>query len=217
MATVEQVQETLRRLQLEEQRIVALETQLQFEHTRAQSAELERSSLIQTLATMRQDRGGNMVDTKGITQPFTLKGGAEQDSSEWTHKVRTLMLARFGEAILEAMTWAARQRRIVVKSCVQAQRERFVPWNDVFGDQAAETDQIDGIDDFVGKLHAYLVSFTTDAANRIVRNAGEGNGLEAWRRLHGEYDPTSSMRRVAVLQQVQNPPRCQRVEDLGAA
>ena len=29
--------------------------------------------------------------------------------------------------------------------------------------------------------------------------------------------PTSSMRRVAVLQQVQNPPRCQRVEDLGSA
>ena len=50
-----------------------------------------------------------------------------------------------------------------------------------------------------------------------VRNAGEGNGLEAWRRLHSEYDSTSSMRRVAILQQVQNPPRCQRVEDLGYA
>ena len=49
----------------------------------------------------------------------------------------------------------------------------------------------------------------------IARNAGEGNGLEAWRRLHSEHDPTSSMRRVAVLQQVQNPPRCHRVEDLG--
>ena len=53
--------------------------------------------------------------------------------------------------------------------------------------------------------------------NRIVRNSGEGNGLEAWRRLHGEYETTSSMRRVAILQQDQNPPRCQRVEDLGSA
>ena len=35
--------------------------------------------------------------------------------------------------------------------------------------------------------------------------------------LHSEYDPTSSMRRVAILQQVQDPPRCQRVEDLGTA
>ena len=60
-----------------------------------------------------------MVDTKGVTQPFTLKGGAEQDFSEWAHKVRTFMFARFGESTLEAMTWAARQRRIVDKSCVE--------------------------------------------------------------------------------------------------
>ena len=73
------------------------------------------------------------------------------------------------------------------------------------------------IHDFVGKFYAYLVSFTTDAPNRIVRNSAEGNVLEAWRRLHGEYDSTSSMRRVAILQQVRNPPRCQRVEDLGSA
>ena len=92
----------------------------------------------------------------------------------------------------------------------------MISWNTVFGEQAAE-DEIENIDDFVGKLSAYLVSFTTDAAGRIVRNSGEGNGLEAWRRLHSEYDPTSSIRRVAILQQVQNPPRCQRVEDLGAA
>ena len=69
----------------------------------------------------------------------------------------------------------------------------------------------------LGSSIAFLVSFTTAAANSIVRNSGEGNGLEAWRRLHSEYDPTSSMRRVAILQQVQNPPRCQRVEDLGSA
>ena len=37
---------------------------------------------------------------------------------------------------------------------------------------------------------------TADAPNRIVENSGEGNVLEAWRRLHNEYDPTSSMRRV---------------------
>ena len=104
------------------------------------------------------------------------------------------MLARYGDPILDAPLWAARQRRIVVKACVSSQS-----------------------DDFVGKFYAYLVSFTTDAPNRIVRNAGEGNGLEAWRRLHGENDPTWSMRRVAVLQQVQNPPRCQRVEVPGSA
>ena len=92
----------------------------------------------------------------------------------------------------------------------------MISWITVFGEQAGE-DEIENIDDFVAKFYAYLVSFTTDAATRIVQNYGEGNGLEAWRRLHSEYDPTSSMRRVAILQQVQNPPRCQRVEDLGTA
>ena len=42
-----------------------------------------------------------------------------------------------------------------------------------------------------------LSQFTTDAANSIVRNSGEGT----WKRLHSEYDATSSMRRVAILQQ----------------
>ena len=45
-----------------------------------------------------------MVGTKGISQPFTLKGIAEQEFGEWTHKVRTFMLARFGDPILDALT-----------------------------------------------------------------------------------------------------------------
>ena len=63
--------------------------------------------------------------------------------------------------------------------CAASDAARLVGWSVVFGEQADAIDQIDGIEDFVGKLYAYLVSFTTDAANRIVRNAGEGNGLEA--------------------------------------
>ena len=166
-------------------------TQLQLESARAQTAEQERRGLILTLGAMRTNPGDAMIDTKGIGQPFTLKGTSDQEFGEWTHKVRTFTLARFGEDILTALTWAARQQRIVVKTCVASQRNRTISWNIVFGDQAAE-DAMENIDDFVGKLYAYFVSFTTDGANRIVRNSGEGNGLEAWRRL--EYDPTSSMR-----------------------
>ena len=212
MATQEQVQEALQRLQAQEARIAALETQLQIEASRAQTSEQEWSTLIQTLGAMRQGRGG--TGTKGIGQPFILKGVGEQDFGEWTHKVRTSMLARFGDQILSALTWAPRQRTIVVKTCGSSQRDRFIPWIDVCGQGADEEDQIDGIDDFVGKFYAHFVSFTIDASNRIVRNAGEGNGLEAWRRLHSKYDPTSS---VAILQQVQNTSRSQRVEDLGSA
>ena len=216
MATAEQMQEALQQIQVLTVRTAALENQLQFESARAQTAEPERSALIQTLGAMRTNRGDAMVDTKGISQPFTLKGGADQDFGEWSHKVRTIMIARFGDDIFTALTSEARQRKIVVKTCVASKMNRPVPWITVFGEQIAE-DEIEKIDDFVGKFYAYLVSFATDAVNSNVQNSGEGNGLEAWRRLHSEYDPTSSMRRVAILQQVQNPPRCQRVEDLGPA
>ena len=154
--------------------MAAMETQLQFQTARAHQAEQERSRLIENVGSMRVDRGSAMVDTKVIGQPFTLKGTSEQDFGEWTHNVRTFMLARFGDDILTALTWAARQQRIVVKTCVASQRNRMISWITVFGNQAGE-DEIENIDDFVGKLFAYLVSFTTDAPNRIVRNSGEGN------------------------------------------
>ena len=120
------------------------------------------------------DRGGAMVDKK---EPFMLKGTADQAFDEWTHKVRTFMLARFGDQILTAQTWAARKRKIVVKTCVASQTDRFEAWITVFGEQADEDEQIDNIDDFVRKFYAYLVSFTTNAPNRIVRNSGEGYGF----------------------------------------
>ena len=117
MAIAEQMQEAFQQQQHELQvltaRMAAMETQMQFETARAHKAEHERSRLIENLGSMRMDRGSAMVDTKGIGQPFTLKGTSDQDFGEWTHKVRTFMLARFGDDILTALTWAARQQRIV--------------------------------------------------------------------------------------------------------
>ena len=100
-----------------------------------------------------------MVDTKGIGQPFSWKGTGDEDFGEWSHKVRMFMLAKFGDQILTALTWAPRQRKIVVKTCVASQRDRFVAWISVFGEHAEEDEQIENIDDFVGKLYAYLISF----------------------------------------------------------
>ena len=117
MATAEQMQEALQQIQVLAS-IAALETQLQIESARAQKAEQERSALIQSLAAIRQDRGGALIG-----QLFVWKGGADQDFGEWTHKVRTFMLERFGDHILGARTWASRQRKIVVKGCGPSQRK----------------------------------------------------------------------------------------------
>ena len=60
MATAEQMQEALQQQQHEVQvlgaRMAALETQLQFESARAQNAEQERSTLIQSMGAMRTNR-----------------------------------------------------------------------------------------------------------------------------------------------------------------
>ena len=104
MATAEQMQEALQQIQILTARVTTLETQLQFESARAQTAEQERSALIQTLVTTRQERAGGMVDPKGIGQPFMWKGSADQDFGVWSHKVRTFMLARFGDDVLTALT-----------------------------------------------------------------------------------------------------------------
>ena len=68
-----------------------METQLQYETARAHQVEQERSRLIENMGSVRIDRGDAMIDTKGIGQPFILKGYF----GEWTHEVRTFMLARF--------------------------------------------------------------------------------------------------------------------------
>ena len=52
------------------------------------------------------------------------------------------------------------------KDCCQDLRGFAEESHDIL-EQVGE-DVIENIDDFVGKLHAYLVSFTTDAPNRIV-------------------------------------------------
>ena len=109
MATQEHVQEALQRLQAQEARIAALEIQLHVEQTRTQTAELERSTLIQTLGAMRQDRGGADIKRNWSTlhSERSCETGLRGVDS---HKV--FMLARFGDQILVALTWAARQRKI---------------------------------------------------------------------------------------------------------
>ena len=65
-----------------------------------------------------------MVDTKGVRQLFTLKGGADDDFGEWTHKVRTFMLARFGDEILAALTWAAEEPHDILEHCFRRSSRR---------------------------------------------------------------------------------------------
>ena len=98
------------------------------------------------------------------------------------------MGATYGDEVDKLLNWAVKQRKVIVKED-GPYSDRQVAW---------VTEQIDNIDSILGGLMAYLVSFTTGEANKVVRNAGS-DGVEAWRRLLNEFDPTSAMRRVVIL------------------
>lgn len=159
----------------------------------------------------------DIVDIKGVGQPFKYTGKKDHDFSEWSHKFRTFIAAKFGNKLDRALKWAVRQRKTIVADDDGLNKARFVGYEVEFGDMGEDADFIPDHHRVFGHLYAYLISFTSGDANKVVRNAGEGQGLEAWRRLNNEYDPTSSMRRVTILGHVQNPAKCDKIEDLGQA
>mgnify|MGYP002810041704 CR=1 FL=1 len=53
---------------------------------------------------------------------------------------------------------------------------------------------------FVRQLYYMLVMSTEGDANLIVKTVEKGKGVEAWRRLCWEFEPSSGMRQTAVLQ-----------------
>lgn len=185
--------------------------QLQQAEQRVQQAEEERLMALRLAANATRT---DLVDTKGVGQPFKFSGKSDQDYGEWVHKFKTFVRAKFGVEVDSVLAWASKQRKIIVK--VQSSDPvRTVSWDEEFGSAADAISQVANIDEMVAELLAYLVSFTTGEANKVVRNSGT-DGLEAWRRLSNDYDPSSAMRRVTILSAVQNPPRCQSIEELGS-
>ena len=176
----------------------------------------KRSALIQSLGAMRTNRGDAMADTKTIGQPFMWKGSADPDFGEWSHKVRAFMLASFGDDILSALIWAAQQRKIVVKTCVASQKKPLCNLDHCYWRTSRRRRDREHRR-FRWKALCLLGVFYNRRSKQDRSELRRRNGLEAWRRLNSEYGPTSSMKRVVILQQVQKRPRCQRVEDLGPA
>ena len=160
--------------------------------------------------------GGSLVDGRAVGQPFKYFGKTDQDFSEWTSKFTDFVKAKLSRQVEEAMKWAVQQKKSIVKDADESDARR-IGWNDKFGEAADDIDKIEKFEEYVVGLSTYLGAFTTGEANKVVRNSGTDNGLEAWRRLAAEHDPMSSMRRVAILGQIQNPPKCDKVEELGAA
>ena len=131
------------------------------------------------------------------------------------------MKAKFGAEVERPLKWAVQQRKAIVESLAGGRTVssggRQVAYSPVFGEEADDIERMPQLRQVVTGIYTHLIAFTTGDSNKIVRNAGSDAGLEAWRRLHNEYDPTSAIRRVTILGLVQNPPKCERIENLGPA
>jgi len=138
-----------------------------------------------------------VVDTRGIGKPMTFDPKHntvdEAKFNSWAFKLTNYVNASVDNA-RPLMKWAL---------------ERSM---DIDGAQLHAELQAQGISDDDGnqvqrQLYALLVSITEGEAATIVENAGEDNGLEAWRRLTKRFDPNNAGRKRAILDTILALPR----------
>ena len=129
-----------------------------------------------------------MVDSKGIGQPFKYSGSERQDFAEWSSKTMTFLKARLGHQVEEHLKWAQNQRVPISKDAEEDDPKRAA-WPETFK-------LAPGSNKIAADIYVYLQGFTTSNAWTVVKNTKGDDGLEAWRRLVREYDPTSPVRRV---------------------
>ena len=140
-------------------------------------------------------RTTQLFDTKGLGRPKTFEE-KEEKFPIWTRKVENFLIGSFGESFRQVLQWAYEHDEPVDKDL----------WDIQFG-MGAE-DAVEDIDHKVQQLYTVLVDLTEDDSNDIVVGSGEGNGLEAWRKLARRWDPASGGRKRALLKAILNPPRC---------
>ena len=87
---------TLQLLHAQEALIAALKAKLQIESARAQTAVQERSALIQTLVTIRQDRAVGMVQVEGKRQEGLLAQERETKARTTGTKVKCWSCSKTG-------------------------------------------------------------------------------------------------------------------------
>ena len=131
-----------------------------------------------------------LMDLKGLGKPSFFKN-TEDDFVPWTRKVENFIIGAFGEEFREVLEWAV---------------EESVPVTTEAADQALEPIAQLGLKS--NQLFVALVSLTDGDSNDIVHGSGKGNGLEAWRRLHRRWDPSSGTRKRALLAAILDPGRC---------
>ncbi len=197
--------------------MTALSGQLNEALTRTSHADVERRQALALAAAAQTgahaDPLGGLVDSKGIGQPWKYGNKKEQDFQEWTAKFVLFISAKYGPEMKKVLDWSKKQWKAIVRQAFTAQQVRY---EREFGHLADAIDQIENLDRKLAGTYLYMMTFTTDEANKIVRNS-EDRPLEAWRKLHSLVDPASAVKRMSIYNKIAQPAKVTDVKDLARA
>ena len=217
MATQEQLNEVLARLQRLEQDNQRLgaelnasraETQQVTQALQQQQQQQPGPGLGQGLAAEiaramrdvheeeRRERGHvGLIDAKGLNKPGTFGGDKDEDKFiQWARKTSNFIASAYRDA---------REMLGLVTDM-----EDVVTYEELMGDDVENPrfgrPRLEEIDD---QLYVVLSALTTDEAFNIVVSSGEGAGFEAWRRLQRRFDPITAGRKRSLLRDIMDPGR----------
>lgn len=208
LAQLQTSHDTNTRLQTELQQLSQQNANLQQTTVAALQSLTVLPDLVKTLKE-QMDKGGTkekpqLVDNKGIGKPSVFNNEEDKFRS-WAAKTESFMRGVLGEQWRKVFEWAVEQTNDLSVDGADA----------VWGELAEEEDSIPDFQNAVGQIHTALTQLTDGESFDIVVNAGAGNGLEAWRKLHRRFDPATGGRKRNLLRGIMNPGRC-KFSELGA-
>jgi hypothetical protein len=201
---MEQIQQQLAALVAENQNLQQQLAAVQMEQMRQQQAyevnaaitpELVQrlTALPEHIATaMNAGRTRALVDTRGIGQPPKLRDppGDNGEFVVWCRKMENYAAAVFEDA-RTILPWCAEQTETVTVAGL------VIEFEDV---EEAKVRELNS------QLFTALMSLTEGESFTLVTGSGSGEGLNAWRRLHKRWDPSTAGRAGGLLREILTPP-----------
>ena len=125
--------------------LTSMGQQLQDALARTAEAEKERADALKIAAALASESiqgGRDIVDNKGVGQPFKFSDSSKGDFSEWRYKFVGYVKARYGPEVEGVLEWAAYQKKTIMKVAIST---RSVSWDENFGESADDLDRVPGL------------------------------------------------------------------------
>ena len=139
-----------------------------------------------------------LMDSRDLGKPSILNSvETENRFRMWVIKAEDYIAGQFGEKFREALQWAAEHEGDIHELDIDQS----------YGETADLADHIDDLIDKNSQLYWALRCLTEGTPFQYVDNSPSGNGFEAWRALHRQYDPSTGGRKKVMLNALIRPDR----------